>query len=136
MEPLDTLLMGDEVISTTPARENDEFIKSSIDDIVPIPRKSEVTSDSNLECDMPVNIPLPTTDSGEKTRVMETPSFDFHHMPSPRPAAYSPKEVMYRYYHPHLTSGNGFDLEIKRIVKIEDDDLCLLETPNLLVFRS
>ncbi|GJV46415.1 hypothetical protein Tco_1430951, partial [Tanacetum coccineum] len=43
MEPLETLLMGDEVISTTPAKENDEFIKSSIDDLVPILRVSEVT---------------------------------------------------------------------------------------------
>ncbi|GJT70455.1 hypothetical protein Tco_1029741, partial [Tanacetum coccineum] len=55
----------------------------------------------------------PTPASGEKTRVMETPSFGFHHMPSSRPAAYSPKEVMYCYYHPHLTLGNGFDPEIK-----------------------
>nr|GEW45798.1 NAC domain-containing protein [Tanacetum cinerariifolium] len=52
---------GDEVISTTPARETDELIKSSVDDLVPIPRDSKVTSDSNLECDMPVNTPLPTT---------------------------------------------------------------------------
>ncbi|GKC15495.1 hypothetical protein Tco_1012277 [Tanacetum coccineum] len=43
MEPLDTLLMGDEVINTTPARENDEFIKSSVDDLVSIPREFEVT---------------------------------------------------------------------------------------------
>ncbi|GJX18586.1 hypothetical protein Tco_0221263 [Tanacetum coccineum] len=49
------------------------------------------------------------TQSGGKTRVMETPSFSSHHMPSPRPTAYSPKEVMYCYYHPHLTSGDGFD---------------------------
>nr|GEV08056.1 hypothetical protein [Tanacetum cinerariifolium] len=35
------------------------------------------------------------TQSGGKTSVMETPSFSSHHMPSPRPAAYSPKE---RYY--------------------------------------
>nr|GEW29278.1 putative reverse transcriptase domain-containing protein [Tanacetum cinerariifolium] len=40
-EPLDTHLMGDEVISTTPATENDEFIMSSVDDLVPIPRESE-----------------------------------------------------------------------------------------------
>ncbi|GKF33121.1 hypothetical protein Tco_0106321, partial [Tanacetum coccineum] len=53
------------------------------------------------------------TQSGEKTRVMKTPSFGFHHMPSPRPAAYSSKEVMYIYYHPHLTPGDGFDPEIK-----------------------
>ncbi|GKB02439.1 hypothetical protein Tco_0830528 [Tanacetum coccineum] len=49
------------------------------------------------------------TQSGEETWVMETPSFSFHHMPSPRPTAYSPKEVMYCYYHPHLTMGDGFD---------------------------
>ncbi|GJS18418.1 hypothetical protein Tco_0412890 [Tanacetum coccineum] len=53
------------------------------------------------------------TQSGRKTWVMENPSFGFHHMPSPRTAAYSPKEVMYRYYHPHLTPSDGFDPEIK-----------------------
>ncbi|GJZ76712.1 hypothetical protein Tco_0641384 [Tanacetum coccineum] len=65
MEPTDTLLMGDEVISTIPARETNEFIKSSVDDLVPIPRESEVTSDSVLECDMPATTPLPPTDNGE-----------------------------------------------------------------------
>ncbi|GJR78221.1 hypothetical protein Tco_0149006 [Tanacetum coccineum] len=63
MEPTNTLLMGDEVISTTPKRENDEFTKSSVDDLVPILRESEVTSVcDDLECDMPVNTPLPTID--------------------------------------------------------------------------
>ncbi|GJV72707.1 hypothetical protein Tco_1492702 [Tanacetum coccineum] len=62
------------------------------------------------------------TQSGGKTRVMETPSFGFHHMPSPRPAAYSSKEVMYRYYHPHLTSGDGFDPEIKNFPMIIPSD--------------
>ncbi|GJZ05667.1 hypothetical protein Tco_0539460 [Tanacetum coccineum] len=62
-EPSDTFLMGDEVISTTLERENDEFIKSSVDDLVPNPRESEVTSVcDDLECDMPVNTHLPTTD--------------------------------------------------------------------------
>ncbi|GJS79395.1 hypothetical protein Tco_0729276 [Tanacetum coccineum] len=66
-EPLDTLLVGDEVISTTPERENDEFIKSSVDDLVPIPKESELTLVcDDLECDMPVNTPLPTTDVREE----------------------------------------------------------------------
>ncbi|GJU66696.1 hypothetical protein Tco_1252955 [Tanacetum coccineum] len=224
-EPLDILLMGDEIISTNPARESDEFIKSSVDDLVPITKESEVTLVcDDLECNMPITIPLPTTNlreeafdinsppgeqvvdflmenadvaglprhlvkqffshlvkhlsstkrmsyeplgndskldlmmslrtlvvwtppestpvidestllvtplldykeislreveifdpffsmtqSGGKTRVTETPSFGFHHIPSPLPVAYSPKEVMYRYYHPHLTSSDGFD---------------------------
>ncbi|GKF63062.1 hypothetical protein Tco_0183116 [Tanacetum coccineum] len=61
-EPLDTLLMGDEVIRTTPERENYEFIKSSVDDLVPIPKESEVTSVyDDLECSMPIDPPLPCT---------------------------------------------------------------------------
>ncbi|GJY57219.1 hypothetical protein Tco_0456334, partial [Tanacetum coccineum] len=209
IEPLDTFLTGNEVISTIPERENDEFIKSSVDDLVPIPRESELTLDSiDLECSMPIDPLLPCTDvlrdtivdidlllgehldtlstgdreidfnpirdieelerlladdpvlvpmmfdeplgnsdlmsrssetsdlfeeliaefglddsiptkiddrvlltsspreverfdplfsltqSGNMTRVMETPSSGFHHIPSPRPAANSPKEVM------------------------------------------
>ncbi|GJW97261.1 hypothetical protein Tco_0179069 [Tanacetum coccineum] len=65
MEPEDTLLMGDEVISTIPVREDDEFIKSSVDDLVPIPRETEVTSDSVLEYDMPATTHLPPTNNGE-----------------------------------------------------------------------
>nr|GEU35492.1 hypothetical protein [Tanacetum cinerariifolium] len=233
MKPADTLLMGDEVISTIPIRKTNEFIKSSVDDLVLIPKDSEVTSDSDSECDMPAREHLDTlstgdkeidfdpirdieelerlladdlvlvprvfdeplgndskprsydvtflnplfdfnddftlcndnplfeeecedissldplvptlvidessllvtplldpkhiclreverfdpffslTQSGEMTKVMETPSFGFHHMPSPRHAAYSPKEVMYCYYHHHLISGDGFDHEPK-----------------------
>ncbi|GJT44673.1 hypothetical protein Tco_0953388 [Tanacetum coccineum] len=154
MEPLDTFLIGDEVISTIFERGNDEFIKSSVDDLVPIPRESELTLDNidlllrehlntlstgdrevdfnpsrdieeleRLLADDPVLVPrvfdeplvtpLPDprqiclreverfdpffslTQSGGTTRVIETPSSGFHHMPSPCPTAYSPKEVMY-----------------------------------------
>ncbi|GJX72709.1 hypothetical protein Tco_0309880 [Tanacetum coccineum] len=66
MEPTNTLLMGDEVISTIPIKEINEFIKSSVDDLVPIPRESEVTYDSNLECDMPATAPLPPLMLGKK----------------------------------------------------------------------
>ncbi|GKD41295.1 hypothetical protein Tco_1261502 [Tanacetum coccineum] len=72
-EPLDILLMGDDVISTILARETDEFIKSSVDDLVPIPRESEVTSDSDLECYMPATIPLPTTDVREENLDINLP---------------------------------------------------------------
>nr|GEY08750.1 NAC domain-containing protein [Tanacetum cinerariifolium] len=62
MKPTNTLLMGDKIISTIPARETGEFIKSSVDDLVPIPRESEVTSIyDDLECDMPITTPVPTT---------------------------------------------------------------------------
>ncbi|GJZ80027.1 hypothetical protein Tco_0644864 [Tanacetum coccineum] len=74
MEPSDTFLMGDKVISTTPERENDEFIKSSVDDLVPIPRESKVTSVyDDLECDMPATTPLPTTDVREENLDINLP---------------------------------------------------------------
>nr|GEX17640.1 hypothetical protein [Tanacetum cinerariifolium] len=60
MEPANTLLMGEEVISTTPARENNKLIKFSVDDIVLIPRDSKVTSDSNYEYEMSTS---PTNDN-------------------------------------------------------------------------
>nr|GEU65175.1 ribonuclease H-like domain-containing protein [Tanacetum cinerariifolium] len=43
--------MGDENIGTIPEKESDEVIKSSVVDLVPIPSKSEDTSDK--ECDLP-----------------------------------------------------------------------------------
>ncbi|GKC60618.1 hypothetical protein Tco_1088216 [Tanacetum coccineum] len=59
MEPSDTLLMGDE---------------SSVDDLVSIPRELEVTSVyDDLECDMPIIIPLPTTDIREEDFDINSP---------------------------------------------------------------
>ncbi|GJT28987.1 hypothetical protein Tco_0909262 [Tanacetum coccineum] len=65
------------VISTILARETDKFIKSSVDDLVPILRESEVTSDSNLECDMLVNTPLPTTNIREENFDINSPLGEF-----------------------------------------------------------
>ncbi|GJU89457.1 hypothetical protein Tco_1301880 [Tanacetum coccineum] len=59
--------------------------------------------------DDPVELMIVYSSNLIYTKVMETPSFSFHQMSSPRPAAYSLKEVTYRYYHPHLTTGDGFD---------------------------
>ncbi|GJT09164.1 hypothetical protein Tco_0843626 [Tanacetum coccineum] len=73
-EPLDILLMEDEIISTNPARENDKFIKSSVDDLVLILKESEVTSVcDDLECNMPITIPLPTTDVREEDFDINSP---------------------------------------------------------------
>ncbi|GJX16318.1 hypothetical protein Tco_0217150 [Tanacetum coccineum] len=53
MDPEDSLIMGDEDLSTIPEKESEEFIKSSVEDLVPIPSESEDTSDSDSECDLP-----------------------------------------------------------------------------------
>ncbi|GKD31204.1 hypothetical protein Tco_1241982 [Tanacetum coccineum] len=53
MEPEDSLIMGDENLSTIPEKELDEVIKSSVEDLVPILSESEDTSDNDSECDLP-----------------------------------------------------------------------------------
>ncbi|GKE18872.1 hypothetical protein Tco_1426449 [Tanacetum coccineum] len=44
---------GDENLSTILEKELDEFIKFSVEDLVPIPSEFEDTSDSDKECDLP-----------------------------------------------------------------------------------
>ncbi|GKG25143.1 hypothetical protein Tco_0395771 [Tanacetum coccineum] len=53
MEPKDSLIMGYEDLRTILENESDEFIKSSVEDLVPIPRESEDTSNSDKKCDLP-----------------------------------------------------------------------------------
>ncbi|GJU28230.1 putative reverse transcriptase domain-containing protein [Tanacetum coccineum] len=53
-EPEDSLIMRDEHLDTIPEKESYELIKSSVENLVPIPRESEVTSDNESKCDMPV----------------------------------------------------------------------------------
>ncbi|GKG22697.1 hypothetical protein Tco_0388000, partial [Tanacetum coccineum] len=44
--------MGDEHLDTIPETESDEFIKSSVEDLVPIPSESEGIPDN--VCDVPL----------------------------------------------------------------------------------
>nr|GEV24999.1 hypothetical protein [Tanacetum cinerariifolium] len=48
-EPVDSLKMGDDHLETIPAIESDEFIKSSVENLVPNPSESE----GENECDVP-----------------------------------------------------------------------------------
>nr|GFB63796.1 hypothetical protein [Tanacetum cinerariifolium] len=48
-EPVDSLIMGDEHLNTIPAMESDKFIKSSVENLVPNPSKSE----GENACDVP-----------------------------------------------------------------------------------
>nr|GEU73791.1 hypothetical protein [Tanacetum cinerariifolium] len=52
-DPEDSLIMGNEDLNTIPKKESDEFIKSSVEDLVPIPSESEDTSGSDSECILP-----------------------------------------------------------------------------------
>ncbi|GJY49496.1 hypothetical protein Tco_0439452 [Tanacetum coccineum] len=75
--PEDFLIMGNEELSTIPEKESDEFIKSSVEELIPIPRESEDSSrsdsESNIECedsydsnlDEPVLLVTPLSDANE-----------------------------------------------------------------------
>nr|GEW23903.1 hypothetical protein [Tanacetum cinerariifolium] len=49
----DSLIMGNEDLSTILKKESDEFIKSSVEDLILIPCESEDTSKSDSECILP-----------------------------------------------------------------------------------
>ncbi|GKE97798.1 hypothetical protein Tco_0021149, partial [Tanacetum coccineum] len=51
-EPDNSLKIGDEPLSTIPATESDEVIKSSVENLVPIPSEFEGISDDS--CDVPI----------------------------------------------------------------------------------
>ncbi|GKD67987.1 reverse transcriptase domain-containing protein [Tanacetum coccineum] len=53
MEPKDSLIMGDENLSTIPEMETDKFIQSSVEEIIPILSESDDTSDNNRGYDLP-----------------------------------------------------------------------------------
>ncbi|GKA11176.1 hypothetical protein Tco_0690609 [Tanacetum coccineum] len=103
----DNLLCDEEFedISSLDPLESTPFIDESSLLVTPLPNPKQICLREVERFDPFFSL----TQSGGKTRVMETPSFGFHHMPSPYHAEYSPKEVMYCYYHPHLTSGDRFD---------------------------
>ncbi|GJS08916.1 hypothetical protein Tco_0365712 [Tanacetum coccineum] len=73
----DSLIMEDEHLNTIPETESDEFIKSSVEDLVPIPSESEDTSESDSDCDLslcddfsPINV------YEEKSVTFSNPLFD------------------------------------------------------------
>nr|GEU44056.1 hypothetical protein [Tanacetum cinerariifolium] len=61
--------MGDEHLSTILETESNEVIKSSVENLVPIPSESEVTFDNERECDVP-DVPI------ENFKIYSNPLFD------------------------------------------------------------
>nr|GEU34680.1 reverse transcriptase domain, reverse transcriptase zinc-binding domain protein [Tanacetum cinerariifolium] len=60
-DPKDSLIMRDEDLNTIPEKESDKVIKSSVEDLVPIPCESEDTSESDSAYDLSsyvISLPL------------------------------------------------------------------------------
>ncbi|GKB50413.1 hypothetical protein Tco_0901166, partial [Tanacetum coccineum] len=77
MEPKDSLIMGNEELSTIPKKESKEFIKSSVEGLVPIPSESKDTSENDNDCDLPLYDDFsPINVSEEKSVTFSNPLFD------------------------------------------------------------
>ncbi|GJZ88854.1 putative ribonuclease H-like domain-containing protein [Tanacetum coccineum] len=76
LEPEDSLIMGNEELSTIPEKELDKSIKSSVEDLVQIPSESKDTSRS--DSDLPLRV---TTDDRmfpeENVKIYSNPLFEF-----------------------------------------------------------
>ncbi|GKC89424.1 hypothetical protein Tco_1150073 [Tanacetum coccineum] len=69
--------MGDKELRNIPETESDEFIKSSVEDLVPIPSESEDTSGSDSVCDLPsCDDSSPVNVYKEKSVTFSNPLFD------------------------------------------------------------
>ncbi|GKC22791.1 hypothetical protein Tco_1024941 [Tanacetum coccineum] len=77
LEPEDSLIMEDKHLSTISEKESDKLIKSSVEDLIPIPSESKDTSGSDSDCNLslcddfsPINI------LKEKSVTFSNPLFD------------------------------------------------------------
>ncbi|GKA33742.1 hypothetical protein Tco_0720171 [Tanacetum coccineum] len=80
LEPEDSLIMGNEELSTIPEKESNKFIKSSVEDLVPIPSESKDTSESDSDCDLPSGKEsLPDEDvPKDNVKIYSNPLFEFN----------------------------------------------------------
>ncbi|GKC67978.1 hypothetical protein Tco_1100576 [Tanacetum coccineum] len=77
MEPEDSLGMRNKELSTIPKKESDEVIKSSVENLVPIPSEIKDTSKNDSDCDLPLGDDFsPINISGEKSVTFSNPLFD------------------------------------------------------------
>nr|GEU37861.1 hypothetical protein [Tanacetum cinerariifolium] len=83
-EPDNSLSMGDEHLDTIPATESDEFIKSSVESLVPIPSESKSVPDDMCDVPFPDNSPPPDvsidqfedfSDSNDESTLYDDDSF-------------------------------------------------------------
>nr|GEX25275.1 hypothetical protein [Tanacetum cinerariifolium] len=70
-DPEDSLIIGNEELNTIPKKESDEFIKSSVEDLVPVPSESDDTSGSDSEYVLPSCYDFSPIDVPKEKAVLE-----------------------------------------------------------------
>ncbi|GJZ12874.1 hypothetical protein Tco_0548104 [Tanacetum coccineum] len=147
LEPEDSLIMGNEDLSTIPEKESDEFIKSSVEDLVPIPSESEDTSESDSDCDLPscddfspINVyeeksmtfSNPLFDSNDDFTSSDDESLSDEDVPEDNVKIYS--NPLFEFDDEYISSDvNPLFDEVLEDIESEDSYVSKLDEPDLLV---
>ncbi|GKD59553.1 hypothetical protein Tco_1297062, partial [Tanacetum coccineum] len=147
LEPEDSLIMGNEDLSTIPEKESDEFIKSSVEDFVPIPSESEDTSESDSDCDLPscddfspinvyeeksVTFSNPLFDSNDDFTSSDDESLSDEDVPKDNVKIYS--NPLFEYDDEYISSDiNPLFDEMLEDIESEDSYVSKLDEPDFLV---
>ncbi|GKD48416.1 hypothetical protein Tco_1277392 [Tanacetum coccineum] len=146
-DPKDSLIMGNEELSTIPEKKSDEFIKSSVEDIVPILSESEDTSGSDSECDLPscddfspINIPErksvtfsnPLFDSNKDFTSSDNESLSDEDVPEDKVKIYL--NPLFEFDDEYISSNvNPLFDEVLENIESKDSYVSNLDEPTLLV---
>ncbi|GJT83197.1 hypothetical protein Tco_1057539 [Tanacetum coccineum] len=136
-DPEDSLIMGDENLSTIPEKESDEFIKSSVEDLVPILSESEDTSDNDSESDLPfcdnyVTFSNPLFDANDDFTSSDDESFPEEDVPKKNFKIYP--NPLFEFDDEYISSDvNLFFNEVLEDIESEDSYVSKLDEPDLLV---
>ncbi|GKB56899.1 hypothetical protein Tco_0913085, partial [Tanacetum coccineum] len=147
MEPEESLIMGNEELSTIPEKESDEFIKSSVEDLVPILSESEDTSGSDSDCDLPSCDDFsPINVYEEKSMTFSNPIFDSNDdFTSSKDESLSDEDVpeknikiysnpLFKFDDENISSDvNPLLDEVLEDIESEDSYVSKLDEPDLLV---
>ncbi|GKC22587.1 integrase, catalytic region, zinc finger, CCHC-type containing protein [Tanacetum coccineum] len=147
MEPEDSLNMGDEHLSTIPKKESNEVIKSSVNDLVPIPSEFENTFESDGECDLsscedfsPINVfeeksmtfSNPLFDSNDDFTSSNDESLSVEDVPEDNVKIYS--NPLFKFDDEYISGDvNPLFDEVLEDIEREDSYVSKLDEPDLLV---
>nr|GFA27072.1 hypothetical protein [Tanacetum cinerariifolium] len=119
-EPVDSISMRDEHLDTIPTTESDEVIKSSVEDLIPIPNESEGIPEHM--CDVPFHDNSPPLDVSKDQ--IEDLSYSNEEFSSINDDSFSNDNIDYVEASPldsKLVSSEVIEIVIPEVGKIEDD---------------
>ncbi|GKB18529.1 hypothetical protein Tco_0852452 [Tanacetum coccineum] len=147
LEPEDSLITGNKELSTIPEKESYKFIKSSVEDLVPIPSEFEDTFESDGECDLsscddfsPIDVPEgksvtfsnPLFDSNADFTSSDDESLSDEDVPEDNVKIYS--NSLFEFDDEYISSDiNPLFNEVLENIESEDSYVSKLDETDLLV---